>query len=209
MLAGNGIPVHRHFEMDEAFYVIGGSGTFILNYVPHPIGEGTTIFIPKNVWHGFQNPDRDKLNLLWIRIAARPRVALPRNATRPACRQSRAARTRSTRLRAVTAPNSGDVAAWVPTEGVAGREHIDQRGLHAAGARGAEQGEVMARAEQPSARPKVDVPAVPHEPQIACSYANVQVLKNFITAPADISLQTSCSRHLSPRCKNLQRISCR
>jgi len=65
VLAGNGIPVHRHFEMDEAFYVIGGSRTFILNDVPHPIGEGTTIFIPKNVWHGFQNPDRE-LNLLWI-----------------------------------------------------------------------------------------------------------------------------------------------
>lgn len=65
VLAGNGIPVHRHFETDEAFYVIGGSGTFILDDVQHPIGEGTTIFIPKNVWHGFQNPDRE-LNLLWI-----------------------------------------------------------------------------------------------------------------------------------------------
>src|SRR5262245_47710630 len=26
---GTGIPVHRHFKMDEAFYVLEGSGTFV------------------------------------------------------------------------------------------------------------------------------------------------------------------------------------
>ena len=63
--AGVGIPIHRHFQMDEAFYVIGGVGTFILNDAPHPIDQGSSIFIPKNVWHGFQNPDRELL-LLWV-----------------------------------------------------------------------------------------------------------------------------------------------
>jgi quercetin dioxygenase-like cupin family protein len=63
--AGVGIPIHRHFQMDEAFYVIGGSGTFILNDAPHSIGQGSSIFIPKNSWHGFQNPDRELL-LLWV-----------------------------------------------------------------------------------------------------------------------------------------------
>ena len=28
ILPGVGIPIHRHFQMDEAFYVIGGAGTF-------------------------------------------------------------------------------------------------------------------------------------------------------------------------------------
>jgi quercetin dioxygenase-like cupin family protein len=65
ILAGVGIPIHRHFEMDEAFYVIDGSGTFILNDVPHPIQKGGSIFIPKTAWHGFQNPDGELL-LLWI-----------------------------------------------------------------------------------------------------------------------------------------------
>jgi quercetin dioxygenase-like cupin family protein len=65
ILAGVGIPVHRHFEMDEAFYVIEGSGTFILDDVRHPVEKGGSIFIPKNTWHGFQNPDRELL-LLWI-----------------------------------------------------------------------------------------------------------------------------------------------
>jgi quercetin dioxygenase-like cupin family protein len=62
---GAGIPVHRHFEMDETFYVLEGSGTFSLNDVPLPIEKGGTIFIPKNAWHGFANPDHELL-LLWI-----------------------------------------------------------------------------------------------------------------------------------------------
>ena len=62
---GAGIPIHRHFQMDEAFYVLEGSGTFILNDVRHPFEKSGTIFIPKNAWHGFANPDHELL-LLWI-----------------------------------------------------------------------------------------------------------------------------------------------
>ena len=62
---GAGIPIHRHFQMDEAFYILEGSGVFILNDVHHPFEKGATIFIPKNSWHGFANPDHELL-LLWI-----------------------------------------------------------------------------------------------------------------------------------------------
>jgi quercetin dioxygenase-like cupin family protein len=62
---GAGIPIHRHFEMDEAFYVLEGGGKFILNDQPHSFEKGGTIYIPKNAWHGFANPDRELL-LLWI-----------------------------------------------------------------------------------------------------------------------------------------------
>jgi quercetin dioxygenase-like cupin family protein len=65
ILTGVGIPIHRHFQMDEAFYVIGGGGTFILHDASHPIEQGSSIFIPKNAWHGVQNSDRELL-LLWI-----------------------------------------------------------------------------------------------------------------------------------------------
>jgi quercetin dioxygenase-like cupin family protein len=65
ILVGVGIPIHRHFEMDEAFYVTDGGGTFILNDERHSIDRGATIFIPKSAWHGFENPDRE-LNLLWV-----------------------------------------------------------------------------------------------------------------------------------------------
>ena len=62
---GSGIPVHRHLHMDEAFYVLQGSGTVTLNDVRHICERGGTIFIPKNTWHGFSSPDQE-LVLLWI-----------------------------------------------------------------------------------------------------------------------------------------------
>ena len=65
VMTGSGIPIHRHFDMDEAFYVLEGSGTFTLNDVPHPFEKGATIIIPKRSWHGFANPDHELL-LLWI-----------------------------------------------------------------------------------------------------------------------------------------------
>jgi quercetin dioxygenase-like cupin family protein len=67
--AGGGIPIHRHLKMDEAFYVLEGSGTFILDDVRHPIEKGATTFIPKNAWHGFANPDQELL-LLWVMAPA-------------------------------------------------------------------------------------------------------------------------------------------
>jgi quercetin dioxygenase-like cupin family protein len=51
--------------MDEAFFVLEGRGIFILNDVRHTFEKGGTIFIPKNSWHGFENPDYELL-LLWI-----------------------------------------------------------------------------------------------------------------------------------------------
>src|SRR6516165_2884371 len=65
VMVGTGIPIHRHFKMDEAFYVLEGSGVFTLNDALHPFERGGTIFIPRNCWHGFENPDHELL-LLWI-----------------------------------------------------------------------------------------------------------------------------------------------
>ena len=65
VMAGTGIPVHRHFKMDEAFYVLAGSGRVLLNDVPHAFEKGSVISIPKNSWHGFENPEHELL-LLWV-----------------------------------------------------------------------------------------------------------------------------------------------
>jgi quercetin dioxygenase-like cupin family protein len=62
---GAGIPIHRHLQMDEAFYVLEGSGIFILDDARYSFEKGGTIFIPKNSWHGFANPGHELL-LLWI-----------------------------------------------------------------------------------------------------------------------------------------------
>ena len=65
VMAGTGIPIHRHLQMDEAFYILEGSGICTLNEERHAFEKGATIFIPKNSWHGFANPDHELL-LLWI-----------------------------------------------------------------------------------------------------------------------------------------------
>jgi len=62
---GAGIPVHRHLHMDEALHVLEGSGIFILNDVRRSFEKGGTMFIPKNSWHEFLNPDHELL-LLWM-----------------------------------------------------------------------------------------------------------------------------------------------
>ena len=65
VLVGVGIPAHRHFQMDEAFYVVDGRGFCILDDARHPIEKGGSIFIPKNTWHAFENADCELL-LLWV-----------------------------------------------------------------------------------------------------------------------------------------------
>jgi quercetin dioxygenase-like cupin family protein len=79
---GVGIPIHRHFEMDEAFYVIEGSGNFILNDVRHAIEKGGSIFIPKSTWHGFENAV-DEVVLLWTVAPAGLECFFREIATRP------------------------------------------------------------------------------------------------------------------------------
>jgi quercetin dioxygenase-like cupin family protein len=82
VLSGVGIPIHRHFEMDEAFYVVEGGGTFFLGDSQHPIEKGSSIFIPRDNWHGFQNPDRE-LVLLWMTTPPGLEAFFREVATRP------------------------------------------------------------------------------------------------------------------------------
>lgn len=62
---GAGVPIHRHFQMEESFYVLKGGGFFLFDNDRRAIQQGSTVFIPKNHWHGFANPDHE-LVLLWI-----------------------------------------------------------------------------------------------------------------------------------------------
>ena len=49
--------------MDEAFYVLEGRGNVALNEASHAFERGGTISIPKNTWHGFENPEHELLLL--------------------------------------------------------------------------------------------------------------------------------------------------
>ena len=62
--AGGRVPVHRHAQMDEVFYVVEGSGTFLLNDARLNVEKGATIFVPKDAWHGFEKGEKEML-LLW------------------------------------------------------------------------------------------------------------------------------------------------
>jgi quercetin dioxygenase-like cupin family protein len=62
---GTGIPMHRHLTMDEAFYVLQGSGTVLLDDLGHSFKAGASIFIPRMTWHAFENPEHELL-LLWM-----------------------------------------------------------------------------------------------------------------------------------------------
>jgi hypothetical protein len=53
---GAGIPIHRHLRMDEAFYVLEGSGIFTLNDARHPFEQGGTISFPETLGMGSPIP---------------------------------------------------------------------------------------------------------------------------------------------------------
>jgi len=61
---GLGIPRHRHAHWDEFIYVLDGRGIAILEDERVSVQKGSTIFIPKGSWHGFENPGTN-LFILW------------------------------------------------------------------------------------------------------------------------------------------------
>jgi quercetin dioxygenase-like cupin family protein len=93
---GAGIPVHRHFEMDEAFYVLEGGGTFILNDLPHPFEKGERYSFPRPLSTGSRIPIKNSYCSGLSRLRAW--TFLDKPATRPAYRESSSPRTRPTRL---------------------------------------------------------------------------------------------------------------
>lgn len=63
--AGAGIPVHRHDLMDEILLIQEGRGFAILDDQRTPIAKGSTIYVPRGFWHGFENPEI-AMDLVWI-----------------------------------------------------------------------------------------------------------------------------------------------
>jgi quercetin dioxygenase-like cupin family protein len=103
-----GIPVHRHVPMDDAFYVLEGSGNVVLDDERHAFERWGSIFIPKDTWHGFENP-RHELRLLWFVSPAGLDGFFRDTCSPPGPQPSRSAETRFARSLARMTPNSGDV----------------------------------------------------------------------------------------------------
>jgi quercetin dioxygenase-like cupin family protein len=66
---GVGIPRHVHDCWDEVIYVLDGNGMVTLDDEKVPLQKGATIFVPKGVWHGFENPDTE-LFIVWLALAS-------------------------------------------------------------------------------------------------------------------------------------------
>jgi quercetin dioxygenase-like cupin family protein len=79
---GVGIPRHVHAYWDEVIYVLDGGGIVTLNDEQVPLQKGATIFVPKGVWHGFENPGTE-LFILWLAPASGQAEFFRRISSRP------------------------------------------------------------------------------------------------------------------------------
>ena len=102
---GAGIPIHRHLQMDEAFYVLEGSGIFILNDVRHRLKRTERYSFPRTLGMGLRIPIANcsyfgSCRLLaWTAFSVKPVI-------RPAYRQSSSLESRSMKLPANMGRNS-------------------------------------------------------------------------------------------------------
>jgi mannose-6-phosphate isomerase-like protein (cupin superfamily) len=62
---GAGIGLHVHEQEDEVLFIHRGNGVGLLGDDRTPVVPGSTIFVPKGVWHGVDNPEGE-VTLLWV-----------------------------------------------------------------------------------------------------------------------------------------------
>jgi quercetin dioxygenase-like cupin family protein len=65
VLPGKGIQVHQHAQEDEILFVHGGEAVGIVGETRSRLEPGSTVYIPKGVWHGVENP-AGEVNLVWV-----------------------------------------------------------------------------------------------------------------------------------------------
>jgi mannose-6-phosphate isomerase-like protein (cupin superfamily) len=64
--AGTTIPVHLHENEDELIFIQAGSGDATLGDASVPLAAGSTLFVPKGIWHGGRNTGTS--TLMWIAL---------------------------------------------------------------------------------------------------------------------------------------------
>jgi len=63
---GEQIPVHRHEHQDEILFIHEGNATGVVGDSSLPIEPGTTVYVPRGLWHGVQNTEDEPVKIVWI-----------------------------------------------------------------------------------------------------------------------------------------------
>ena len=58
--------LHGHAGMDKVYYVLGGSGVFLLEGREEPLAAGMMLIAPEGVLHGIRNTGAERLLVLAI-----------------------------------------------------------------------------------------------------------------------------------------------
>ena len=61
----DGIPVHKHLNEDEIIFIQSGQGTFTLDDKKVSVESGSTVFVPKGVWHGIENTGTEVIIMIF------------------------------------------------------------------------------------------------------------------------------------------------
>jgi quercetin dioxygenase-like cupin family protein len=65
LLPGAEIPVHRHLHQDEVLFVHKGQGRATLEGQVRTVVPGTTVYVPRQAWHGLRNTGTGVLQMTW------------------------------------------------------------------------------------------------------------------------------------------------
>jgi putative monooxygenase len=63
---GSMIPRHAHEGGEEAMFIIGGKGTFVVEDEEQEVRPGMAIYIPPGVEHSIVNIGEEELKLVWV-----------------------------------------------------------------------------------------------------------------------------------------------
>ena len=58
--------VHAHTGADKLYFVVEGSGDFIVGKETRRLGKGQILYVPQNVEHGVNNTGPDRLTVLIV-----------------------------------------------------------------------------------------------------------------------------------------------
>jgi oxalate decarboxylase/phosphoglucose isomerase-like protein (cupin superfamily) len=58
--------LHGHAGMDKVYYVLAGSGVFLLEGREEPMAAGTVLIAPEGVLHGIRNTGTERLLVMAI-----------------------------------------------------------------------------------------------------------------------------------------------